>query len=369
MMARKPKVAIKRMLQFLVVVGICVSFTIYLALIPEPHNYVCKSTCNEVHFPVYKSPPACAKTENVYLVTVVHSEAWNIKQRLAVRHTWGSTHQLGDKNIKLIFVLEKPRNYTLNTLVEAENNRYADMLLVGGGYTTSIGVIKSLMSLRWILNNCKEARFVLRTNDNSFVNYYKILALIKTPGRRSNMKYIAGRVISGLDTNRFPNSVDFVPLKLFAGKKYPDFVDGSSGYIMPVKVMQSIMGIVDKIKSLPREDVYLTGLCRTELSRVRLAHLSSFLPNTQKLSDAMIITTAMTAQPIGTKQMELLWRQLKENSAQQLPLIKKGQVRKMYNGLGTHVKGFFDHVSLHKNITARAGNKVKGKRLIRLSLT
>ncbi len=117
--------------------------------------------------------------EGVYFLVLVHSAPDHFVERQAIRTTWGSVKSLRRWSFRLIFLLGqlRPRNEDWLGTQESilrESETYGD--LVSGNFEDTYRNLtyKHLMGYRWALSHCPTAKFILKTDDDAFVDIFQL---------------------------------------------------------------------------------------------------------------------------------------------------------------------------------------------------
>lgn len=102
------------------------------------------------------------------LVILVHSAPDNLQKRTVIRETWGS--QRDDTRALLLFLIGAVNSTNLQDKLELESRAHGDLLQ--GSFNDSYRnmTYKHVMALKWFVYNCHEARYLLKTDDDVFVN-------------------------------------------------------------------------------------------------------------------------------------------------------------------------------------------------------
>ena len=123
---------------------------------------------------------ACEGT-NVFLLVYVHTAPRNWKRRMMIRQTWGDVRQYTQHVVRVVFVLGTSTTDGWPNISESlalENDLYHD--IVQENYIDSYRNLtyKAIGALRWIQRYCPQTKFVLKTDDDLFVNMFDLLQRI-----------------------------------------------------------------------------------------------------------------------------------------------------------------------------------------------
>jgi len=128
---------------------------------------------------VIKSPNICGK-DRVFILVYIHTAPDHYKRRTVIRQTWGNMGQY-DVPMRLVFVMGVATiSADLNNTKEQkalyfESEQYGD--LVQEDFLDSYHNLthKGVAALKWISNYCRQAVFILKTDDDIFVNTYTLI--------------------------------------------------------------------------------------------------------------------------------------------------------------------------------------------------
>lgn len=101
------------------------------------------------------------------LLVLVHSHPAHDKLRKTIRQTWGS---IINSQFKLLFLVGIPKNKKEQALLTNENEENRD--LVQGNFIDAYRNLtyKHVMAFKWALYFCPNAKYVLKCDDDVFVN-------------------------------------------------------------------------------------------------------------------------------------------------------------------------------------------------------
>ena len=144
---------------------------------------------NDVTF--YEYPiqiPACQTTKSHSVLSIVMSAPKNFWRRDAIRETWGShlKSKPEDRNsnvplnlVGFAFAIGLVNDETIQKQIEEENKKYGDILQIGMIDTYYNLTVKVAGLLNWIHRYCPDVDFVLKTDDDVFVNVNNFAAAIR----------------------------------------------------------------------------------------------------------------------------------------------------------------------------------------------
>ena len=204
-------------------IGILFSFVWYLDLIsgyyyellPFPHN-----------FEILLKPKTNFCDKDTLLITMVTIAPSQFNTRSLIRNTWGNTTRFS--NTRVIFLVGRSRNETINQKLVIESDYFKDILQEDFLDSYNNLTKKVIMGLKWVNENCKSIKFVMKIDDDIFVNteaLIKFLENLKNPNQ--NTKTQIGYCYSNIKVIRNKFSKFYVPYLDYPNEYFPDFCVGS----------------------------------------------------------------------------------------------------------------------------------------------
>ena len=124
---------------------------------------------------VINEPSAC-RGRSVYLLVFVTSRPDNFLQRDAIRQTWGTSGHVTQLHTRIFFILgQLPPSEAANTTavdqsIRAESELHHDVIQNDFLDTYRNLTLKSVAILKWIQSFCQNAKFLLKTDDDMYIN-------------------------------------------------------------------------------------------------------------------------------------------------------------------------------------------------------
>lgn len=126
------------------------------------------------------------------LLILITSAPTNHDRRLAIRQTWG--HYASRRDIALAFVLGVTDIISIENMLDAEFNMYNDIIRGRFIDTYDNLTLKTMTMLEWIETHCSRAEYVLKTDDDMFINVPRLLSFIDKHHSEKQQKVIYGRL-------------------------------------------------------------------------------------------------------------------------------------------------------------------------------
>lgn len=238
-----------------------------------------------------------------YLV-IVHTAPGNTDARNAIRETWAEDLKSVYRS-QLFFLLGKTSN-RLQAAIEREHRRYSD--IIQGDFVDAYdnATLKSVAMLKMVLERCPNLRFLLKVNDDSYLNVRTLV-----------QKMVEMRVdaVHGFEhenvmpTRDKKNARMYVSYDEYSGSLYPNYANGS-GYVIGGEAIDRLYRATLNVSYLRIEDVYVTGLCR-EHAHVKLVFDSDF--DIQPISESPL-SKRLIAPKLSAKSMRQYWRTMRDKT-------------------------------------------------------
>lgn len=248
------------------------------------------------------------KGADIKLVITIASAPSHIEARTAIRQTWGHFGQRRD--VAVLFMLGKTKDAKLEKALKFEENLYGDV--VRGRYYDSYSnlTLKTISSLEWVSNHCNEAKFMLKTDDDMFINVPRLLSFINKHIKDKNV--IFGRLAKKWKPFRNKKSKYYVPLLQYKPAVFPDFTTGPA-YLMSRDVIEKLYLTALDQTYLKLEDVFTTGIVAEKLS-IRRSHANEFL-NTRISHTSCNIQRGISIHMVKYREQFDLWKKLLDGTS------------------------------------------------------
>ena len=233
--------------------------------VPVGHAPSC-SGCMIRNFRRMQVPRFTCKTgSDVNMLMLVSTTAVNIRRRQAVRETWGSLALNNTATrVRVVFMLGLDKNTTHQSIVVDESAQYGDILQEDFIDSYDNLTYKSLMGFTWASQECPDANYVIKTDDDVFFN---IAGLEKLFSDWEKVNFTLTTQLMGFckvpaHVVRDPKIKWHVPYHVYP-YDFPGYCSGT-GYVVTMSTAIEILRVSPNIPFIYLEDVYI-GFCIDKL--------------------------------------------------------------------------------------------------------
>ncbi|XP_063995601.1 beta-1,3-galactosyltransferase 5-like [Diachasmimorpha longicaudata] len=208
--------------------------------------------------------------EGIDLVIIITSSPSSVKTRTAIRQTWGSFG--GRADVRVLFILGETKDTGLETLLQREEKLYGDIIR-GKFYDSYLNLtLKTISTLEWFDRYCSGGKFLLKTDDDMFINVPRLISFIEK--HKTDRNVIFGLKLTERKPIRDKNSKWYVSWEEYKPTVYPDYVIGAA-YLLSNDIIHELYETALHQSLLNMEDVFITGVVAGQLGIERV-HADEF---------------------------------------------------------------------------------------------
>ncbi|CAO1362519.1 unnamed protein product [Diamesa serratosioi] len=245
-------------------------------------------------------------TDPPLLLILVHSAPLNYRKRITIRDTWGNAHN--ESRSVLIFLIGSVNDTQLQSTIEIESNSYGDMVQ-GNVYDAYRNLTyKHVMALKWFIYHCPDAQYILKTDDDVFVNTPMLFNYLEALNNNPGLLWC--KEVKGERVKRTYRSKWRVSFKEFDAKYYKNHCPGFSIVYSPDVAFQ----LYNEAQQMPYfwiDDVHLTGTVATK-SNITITPFGNLYADDNVLEDLLKINTKLS------NQFMFAYQKLKEKDVRKL---------------------------------------------------
>ena len=219
------------------------------------------------------------------LLIVVNSSPKNIKQRLAIRYSWAEENGWKRKSSSEVTTTQRQNSQVMfaigtqtldsktKTMLDMEFEEYKDIIMLNSIVDNYQNLaLKTMNTLKWISENC-ESYFVMKTDDDCFVNKRNILEFLQRQGIGGDL--YAGRVQWSMPAIRERNSKFYVPYSVHPGFFLHPYASGG-GYVISWNLLKGLVNKSKQLNTIPIEDANVGNVLYS--MNVKPSDIRDFLP-------------------------------------------------------------------------------------------
>lgn len=250
---------------------------------------------------------AC-QPDTPFMVSFVISAPSNVLNRRAIRKTWSRIRVVGGQHILTLFALGMSTSLTAQTEIEAESAQHGD--IVQGLFTDTYRNLtrKTVMIMQWTATFCPHVRYVLKVDDDVYVNSEGLVGYLQSLGEKSEDLYI-GRIHWWVNPIRDSSSKYYVSEGTYPEQYFPPYCSGTA-YLFSGDVALKFYVASLEIPFVPMEDVYV-GICTQKLG-IAPMHLSKIAGALHYIEDACCYQIIFTSHQVKPSEMEKVWQLIQE---------------------------------------------------------
>ncbi|XP_062590641.1 beta-1,3-galactosyltransferase 5-like [Saccostrea cucullata] len=219
-------------------------------------------------FQFKSTQPLCQDPQKtpLNLLVMISSRPTHFDRRTALRESWISLLS-SDKRIRHFFIIGRSKTAFYNEIANTEGNIFNDIIQMDMEDTDENETNKSIAMLGWVHKNCAKVQYVLKINDDVFLNIH---LLIKDLQHTHKKNAVIGCRVD--DSKTILNSVfRLVSFAQFDRSKQPVYVK-SSAYLITGDIISKMYMATHHVSNITTEDKYITGLCREYIKAEAVGH-------------------------------------------------------------------------------------------------
>ena len=246
-----------------------------------------------------------------FLLIIVPSVPDHHTRRDTIRETWGQfannisfSEQLGPNKVKLVFLLGRWTDNETRYAISKENRLHGDLIV--GNFEDSYKNLtrKILFGLKWMSVYCAVADYILKVDEDIFVNIPKLVeVLTRTPCKTNACIY--GQLYSGgpvLRKEKWAVSVEEFPMS-----RYPPYMSGNS-YVISGLTAPKLLNVSQYLPYHPIEDAFITGILPKviKISQINIAGFTAWKESSPDPC-AFFARNKISGNKVNTSLMMKLW--------------------------------------------------------------
>ncbi|XP_070379901.1 N-acetyllactosaminide beta-1,3-N-acetylglucosaminyltransferase 3-like isoform X2 [Dermacentor albipictus] len=190
-------------------------------------------------------------------VFFVHSAPNNWAKRRLLRETIGDVAMATKHSWTTVFFVGLSRNLGVQQKVLDEAEQHGDLVMLPYLDAYRNLTYKYVYGMKWTMDNCPSARYVVKMDDDMVINLTKLVAYLK---RRTPTEPVAFHcyVWTNMMVERNTDSPWYIPKKMYRKSVFSRYCSGSV-VLFASKVMEAVYNASFEVPFMPVDDVYVTG--------------------------------------------------------------------------------------------------------------
>ena len=256
--------------------------------------------------------------QDIRILVLVTSAPKSEDRRQAIRQTWG--HFALRRDVAIAFVLGQTRNVSTQKNIDSEADIYGDIIQGLNVDSYHNLTLKTLSSLIWVSDNCEEADFILKTDDDMAINMPKLFAYLNSLGE-STSNSIYGRVAAKWKVHREQKSKYYVSPAEYSPMRFPKFCTGPA-YVLTKDVVPKLLSTALGMKFMRLEDVFFTGIVADAAEVQRIA-VKQFHNTRPKHLATCTMVNSIAIHGLTTKEQYDVWKRVMDGAAKCKSVFKQ----------------------------------------------
>lgn len=138
---------------------------------PPVQKFVPSKQHPNLTVPIISNNQICNSSE-VDLLIYFHSLWSHSEHRRVLRESWANKNVFSDIKVRVIFILGKPPTREDQLKINNENLKTRDIIQGNFMDTQQNLTLKSIHAMQWINDNCLQAKYIVKADDDMFVNIF-----------------------------------------------------------------------------------------------------------------------------------------------------------------------------------------------------
>jgi len=264
----------------------------------------------------YVISPTSVCSGDVFLLIYVHSAPSHFKQRMSIRETWGNAGNFQDVVIKVIFlcgIIPTDEGSSLQDALLLEADTYGDIVQENFVDSYRNLTYKGIMGLKWISSFCQHAEFLLKSDDDIFINIFSLVTHLRRISLQRGgpvRKLLLCLVWYRMKVMRDPRSKWYLSPIEYSHDVFPTYCSGSA-FILTPDVASALFNASFRIPFFWVDDFYVTGLLAREAGisheNFNTAYMLSPSLFLQKFTEPNVSLTLVVGHVHKINSMKIVW--------------------------------------------------------------
>lgn len=247
----------------------------------------------------------CKHSNDLDLLIAISSAPTDYKARSVIRKTWAAPSLMESGKMKCVFFVGNIEDQQMQQELRAESDRYNDIVQLQFKDSYANLTYKTLSELRWVSEYCKNAKYMMKTDGDMYVNTLILPNILKDAPKE---KFIGGHCWGRSLPHREKSSKWYVSYKSYTHSSFPPMCSGT-GYVISMDFVLQILQVSKSIPFFHLEDVFI-ALCAKKLN-VQPVYIDGFYNIRPSFDDCTYRYRVVTSHQISPDLLQMYWDRVK----------------------------------------------------------
>lgn len=197
----------------------------------------------------------------VDILILIATSPVNYLIRNTLRETWLRNVLKNNSNVRYLFLLGQSSH---DHDIEHENQLTNDIIIGDFNDTYTHLTEKTIMGYQWAVTYCKHAKFIMKCDDDVYINIDGLLTAVKKYQVRLQTGIGGRALIRPTPVRKKTNVKWYISFRTYPHNLYPPYCLGGPGYVTSINVVTQIVNISRMISYFSMEDIFI-GMCIKKL--------------------------------------------------------------------------------------------------------
>lgn len=254
----------------------------------------------------------CSSDSNIpypLVIILIFSAPLNHVKRQIIRDTWGQVNS----QARVYFLMGAVKLHEHQLLIEDENRKHSD--IIQGSFEDQYRNLtyKHMMALKWIIYHCPDVRYIVKIDDDAFLNTQYLFDYLETKANEKNLIFC--NKLTNATTQRSKRSKWYVTKEEYPDDYYPPYCEGAS-IIYSGDVILNLYEVAQQVKYFWIDDVHITGVMAQKLN-LNITNAAEYILTGNQLNKAFAGNFSdfnpefvLVRSDLKGDQIKLLWNQV-----------------------------------------------------------
>ncbi len=231
----------------------------------------------DIMFPYMINNPTICSHDNIHAIILVVTSPGNIIKRNILRTTWAKTDLLRKYPTRTVYIIGNSYNESIQDKLKQESERYGDIVQADFKDSYHNLTLKVLVGIKWVLQYCKQAKFVLRVNEDMLIDTLILFDILEKE-YRGIKRGIMGLKMFNANASIERGGVNCGSVDdISAHKVFPLYVNRNIFIIITQDLLHELYQTALTITFFRIEDVFLTSFVSEAMKNVNFVFLDQYI--------------------------------------------------------------------------------------------